>query len=229
MIHIEKGEFVAENPSLKVVTNTGDYEDTALIEFKDVNSEDELVAGAYQAQFVKYGSLVYKFNDPKSLGTEILRIDPESTHTAASFVRMSNELLDQMNGGTLESDSLDKMIPQEPVKPKEPVVEPEVVEEEDDEDEETEPTDTETRTTPPVVIIPDTIPATTTVPIIDTSTTTPALPDIYTPTSTSTIKSDAVEELLREEGSDTPSVANEIVAYAKKKVKKNIRKKLGLN
>lgn len=109
MIHIEKDQKVAENEELRVATATGDYEDNALIEFYNVN-ESNVVAGAFAAQFIKYGSLVYKFNDPKELGVEILKIDSSSTHTSASFVRMSNELLSQMNKGSLEPASLDQAL-----------------------------------------------------------------------------------------------------------------------
>lgn len=109
MIHIEKDGKIYGNENLKVATATGDYEDSALIEFYDV-SNTSLVAGAFQAQYIKYGNLVYGFNDPVDLGKAILEIDPESTHTAASYVRMTNELLSQMNSGSLEAKSLDEVI-----------------------------------------------------------------------------------------------------------------------
>ncbi|GEM_PF-2568222 len=108
MIHIQKDQYVAENENLRVATATGDYEDVALIEFYDIANPD-VIAGRFQAQYIRYGGMVYRFNDPKELGAEILLIDPTSTHAAASYVRMSNELLGQMNGGTLESVSLDEV------------------------------------------------------------------------------------------------------------------------
>lgn len=114
MIHIEKDAEILENENLRVVTTTGDYEDSALIEFVDI-SNPGVVAGAYQAQYIKYGNLVYRFNDHKELGTEILKIDPSSTHTSASFVRMSNELLAQMDSGSLEPSSLDEVLAVEQV------------------------------------------------------------------------------------------------------------------
>lgn len=109
MIHIEKDQKILENEDLRVATPTGDYDDNALIEFYNV-ANPEVVAGAFAAQYIKYGSIVYKFNDAKELGAEILNIDPESTHNSASFVRMNNELLDKMNKGNLEVDSLDQVI-----------------------------------------------------------------------------------------------------------------------
>lgn len=109
MIHIEKDQKISENEDLRVATPTGDYDDNALIEFYKAGSPSVIV-GSFAAQYIKYGSVVYKFNDAKELGNEILSIDPESTHNAASFVRMNNELLDQMKKGNLEVDSLDKII-----------------------------------------------------------------------------------------------------------------------
>lgn len=105
MIHIEKDQVVPESTDLKVAAPTGDYEDSALIPVCDIHKPEE-VTGSYQAQYIKYGGLVYRFNDPKDLGAAILKVDPDSTHMAASYVRMTEELLAQMNAGSLESDSL---------------------------------------------------------------------------------------------------------------------------
>ncbi len=109
MIHIEKNQNIPENENLKVFTNTGDYEDVDLIEFYDV-SNPGMAIGSFQAQYIKYGSLVYRCNDNLELGREILKMDPESTHSAASYVRMTDELLVKMNNGSLEPDSLDKVL-----------------------------------------------------------------------------------------------------------------------
>lgn len=105
MIRITKGQEVQGEQSLSVVTETGDYEDTALIECVGTGS-----VVVYQAQYVKYGQLVYQHSDPIELGRALLLIDPESTHSAASYVRMSTELLAKMNAGSLEPDSLDEVI-----------------------------------------------------------------------------------------------------------------------
>ncbi len=112
MIHIEKDQNILEEKNLRVSSATGDYNDTDLIDFYDVTNPD-VVAGSFQAQYIKYGGFIYKFNDPKELGEEILKIDPESTHSAASFVRMSNELLSQMNGGNLSNSSVETIMEEE--------------------------------------------------------------------------------------------------------------------
>ncbi len=131
MIHIEKDQLVTENSHLKVATATGDYDDNALIEVYDI-SNPGIITGSFHAQYIAYGGLVYRYNSAKELGEEILKIDPESTHTAASYVRMSNELLAKMDGGTLEVDSLDEVISTEHTKIEQqridPVLDEEVVE-----------------------------------------------------------------------------------------------------
>lgn len=112
MIHIEKDQNILENENIRVASSTGDYNDSDFIEFYDVNNPS-VVAGAFHAQYVKYGSLVYKFNDPVELGEEIYKIDPESTHQSASFVRMKKELLRQMDQGSLEPESLSQVLSDE--------------------------------------------------------------------------------------------------------------------
>lgn len=112
MIHIEKEQSIPDNDSLRVYSETGDYNDSDFIEFYDIN-EPGIVAGAFHAQYIKYGNLVYQYNDPKELGEAILMIDPESTHTNASFVRMQNELLSKLNGGELEPESLQRAVDSE--------------------------------------------------------------------------------------------------------------------
>ncbi|MDQ5949576.1 MAG: hypothetical protein QG563_82 [Patescibacteria group bacterium] len=131
MIHIEKDQLVSENQTLKVATATGDYDDNALIEVYDI-SNPGVITGSFHAQYIAYGGLVYRYNSAKELGEEILKIDPQSTHTSASYVRMSNELLAKMDGGTLEVDSLDEVISTEQAKKEQQRIEPvDVVEEEE--------------------------------------------------------------------------------------------------
>lgn len=115
MIHIDQGTKVPENENFIVATATGDYADSALIEFYDTRNPD-VILGSFEAQYIKYGGMVYRCNNHKELGEAILKIDPESTHTAASYVRMSDELLAQMDGGSLEPASLDQVLATEQVK-----------------------------------------------------------------------------------------------------------------
>lgn len=224
MIHIEKDQKVVENEHLRVASETGDYEDSAQIEFYDIKKPDS-VYGSFQAQYVKYGGLVYRFNSPRELGIEILRVDPNSTHTAASFVRISDELLAKLNDGSLEPSSLNAMLteeqpvlpdkvaePIEPVKPVEP----------------TPPKTPKTR-------------ATETTPVVNVSTTTSATSaDLIPEAVLETIVpidggadiSDVLEKKLNEtlenvlEKATTTSKnskSSKLVAYAKKKIIKKLR------
>ncbi|MEN9921612.1 MAG: hypothetical protein RLZZ517_590 [Candidatus Parcubacteria bacterium] len=108
MIHIEKDQKILENENLRVYSKSGDYQDDELIEVYDVNNP-EIISGAFAAQYIRYGGIVYKFNDPIELGKEILLLDPESTHSTASFIRMQNELLAQLNNKNLQPQSLQEV------------------------------------------------------------------------------------------------------------------------
>ena len=112
MIHIEKEQKIAENENIIVYSPSGDYNDFDLIEYCQIDNPN-VALGAFQAQFVKYGGLVYQFNEPAELGDAILAIDPESTHSAASLVRMQKELLSQFGQGSLQGDALAQITEQE--------------------------------------------------------------------------------------------------------------------
>lgn len=232
MIHIEKDKEVAENINLRVASETGDYDDTALIQVYDISTPD-IPAGAFQAQYIKYGSLVYNFNGHMELGAAILKIDPQSTHSSASYVRMSRELFSQMNGGSLESTSLEEVIDVEKKSIEEQInktpEEPEVIPEEPKLEEPVVPapeevlpevpveTPTETSVTPEVVVPPaevsgevleETIVAP---PVVEE-----AVPESVVPT---------VEEVLNEVIPEIESVLPEPVAKLIRKAKAK-RKKL---
>jgi hypothetical protein len=99
MIYIEKGQKIAENENIVVFSETGDYNDFDLIEYSKIDTPESPM-GAFQAQFVKYGGLVYKFSDPEELGKEILKIDFTSKHGAAEFARTMKNMRIQMGEGT---------------------------------------------------------------------------------------------------------------------------------
>jgi hypothetical protein len=220
MIHIDQNQKVAENENLIVSTATGDYADNALIEFVDL-TKPNIIAGSFEAQYIKYGGLVYRFNNHQDLGAEILKIDPTSTHTAASYVRMTKELLAQMEQGSLEPTSLDQAISTEqsatqdqmndsesdnPILPMDTVSTPDIIST-------TTPAfieSTDTSTTTPEVIIPESTGTSTTTPQITIPTTATSTDPIISPTSSST--------------PPTSTTTDEIVAYAKKKIVKKIFK-----
>lgn len=213
MIHIEQGQLILENENLIVSSNTGDYLDNELIEFYNIENSD-ITLGTFQAQFIRYGSMVYKFSDSKELGEEILKIDPESTHTSASYVRMMNELLGKMNEGSLEPESLNQVISDEQTIMEEKREESPVDPEEEKEIIETIETTTETDENG------DTITTTTT-------TTEEILPDVIEPAIETPVIETPVEIPLIEEPiiiPETPVEDNLIIEPAEELVSR-LRKK----
>lgn len=227
MIHIQKDQTIPENENIMVLSETGDYNDTDLIEYYSID-EPGVAKGAYHAQFIKYGGIVYRFNDPKELGAEILKIDAESTHTAASLVRMQNELSKQFDQGSLESNSLNEVLETEQVKMEEEInnniqnnetentntnsSDLNLGDSQNDTVSEVVGSDNTSTTTPP--IIPD-------LSVDDLSTSTP---EVFLPENNSTTTPEFVDpESLQSEATST---AAEIISYAKKQIKKKITKKV---
>lgn len=81
MIHIEQGQPVPENPDLRVLSVSGDYADSDLIECATIENPT-FAMFAFPASFIKYGGVVFRFSDPIALGEELVKIDPSSTHDA---------------------------------------------------------------------------------------------------------------------------------------------------
>lgn len=63
MITISKGDPLVNNPELIVFSESGDYEETALIECTTIDNPDFPIC-AYAAQYVKYGDPVYQQTEP---------------------------------------------------------------------------------------------------------------------------------------------------------------------
>lgn len=256
MIHIIKGQKIPENDNLIVVSETGDYGDSSFIDYC-TTADPDVVAGAFQAQFVRYGGIVYRFNDPKELGAALLKSDPESTHTAASFVRMNNDLLMQMNDGSLEPQSLQDALSEEKAATEEKMMLPEeesttstenalIPDPLPDTSVSTTTSATQTSTTTPAVQVeigtstPAVNTGTSTAATTDVSTSTPSItPDTLTSTTTAAVSNDAATSTpsildvltgtstpntLDQTGADTSTTTGEVVAIAKRK----IRRKLGL-
>lgn len=236
MIHIQKDQTIPENENIRVFSPTGDYNDTDLIEY--YSAEDPTIPqGAYHAQFVKYGGLVYRFNDPKELGAEILKIEPDSTHSAASFVRMQNELSKQFDQGSLEPNSLNQVMETEQVKMEDEVssslekIQSENTESLNIEEESDASSDLDLET--------QTSDAATTTPSLGdrSSTAAPIIPDLSTSdssvsisptsaTSTEQIIEEVLEESTDPETETTSTTTSEIISYAKKAIKKNVTNKI---
>lgn len=100
MIHIEKDQIVPDNTNLRVLSITGDYSDNDLIECYGAD-DPTLAVASFQAQFIKYGGLVYRYNSPEELGAAIAEIDPDSTHDSAILYKEDEERRQKRMNGNL--------------------------------------------------------------------------------------------------------------------------------
>ncbi len=146
MIHITKGQSVPEHPELRVYSDTGDYEDTDLINCYKIGKPNSAFCG-FEASYIGYGGMVYRYADVEKLGEALLAIDPNCKHKAALFFK--NELIrkGKIEKGeySLENTKTDK----------EEIVEPESESETETETE----TETDPETTPdPEPTTPDSDP-----------------------------------------------------------------------
>lgn len=117
MTPITKNEQVADMKDLVVLTDSGEYADTDLILCASTDAPTIAIA-QYQAQFVKYGEMVYQFEKPEELGQAIVALDAESTHDAAQLWREEEARRIAREQGTLtpadQSPAPDAVVPPEP-------------------------------------------------------------------------------------------------------------------
>jgi len=104
MVPIATGDKVLEANGLVVSSNSGDYADTDLIlcATREMPTVD---IAMYQAQFIRYGNLVYQFETPEALGAAISVIDPGSTHDAAQLWREEESRRAARQEGTLAPEN----------------------------------------------------------------------------------------------------------------------------
>jgi len=86
MIQIEQNQIVPENPNLRVLSVSGDYDDNDLIECATLERPD-FALSAFSATFIRYGNIVNQFSDPFALGEALLKIDPDCTHDTATLFK----------------------------------------------------------------------------------------------------------------------------------------------
>lgn len=86
MITITNKLTITDGPSLVLYSPAGDYQDTDLILYADEQEPGTPIA-QFQAQFVKYGPVVYQYNSPEELGEALYTVDPESTHDAVALYK----------------------------------------------------------------------------------------------------------------------------------------------
>lgn len=165
MISIKKGEKLAWSPGIVVAADTGEYADFDLIEC--ASTEDKTFAVAqYQAQYIRYGDVVYQHSSPEALGEALVALDPESTHDAAQLWREDEARRIARSGGNL--------------KPEDPTPAPDAVVEEPPQEEippEETPEESESNETAPEENAPEETPVVPELPPDNTSTTTPATPE----------------------------------------------------
>jgi hypothetical protein len=86
MVTITNNQEVPEYPSLRVYADSGNYDDDAQVLCADVADLANPIC-MFQAQFVRYGSIVYRFITPEELGEALYAIDPDSTHDAVALYK----------------------------------------------------------------------------------------------------------------------------------------------
>lgn len=101
MIHIEKSQLVPEYPDLQVCAESGDYADTDQVLCAKADSPDIPIA-MFAAQFVAYGSMVYRYNTPEELGEAVVAVDPGSQLDAVALYKEEQARKMARLAGTLE-------------------------------------------------------------------------------------------------------------------------------
>ena len=109
---------------VRVAVSSGEYADVDLIEC----SQDGMASTTqmFQAQYVKYGPVVYQYNSPEELGAALFAIDPESSHDGVLLYKEEEARRLARTKGTLE--------PSDPVPAPDALTEPPPVVREEDED-----------------------------------------------------------------------------------------------
>lgn len=230
MIHIEQHQLVPENSKLRVLSVTGDYSDNDAIECYN-EDEPEIAVCSYQAQFIKYGGLVYRYNTPEELGAALVQLDPESTHNSALLFKEDEERRLKRLAGTLvpenpvpADEAISPIAQQEAVVEAEQPVEeeavPPVVEEEVPAE---EPTPTPSEETPPTPIDPI-VPAPTSTPaVLDTASSTPSVPEAMPTSTPSIIVPDATSTPPTPSVSPEATSTPEVLSVMKKKATRRNR------
>ncbi len=116
MVHIDQHQAVPEREDLKVFSPTGDYQDNDLIDCYKITDPSFPIC-SFQAQFIKYGSLVYKFNSEDLLAEEIMKIDPESIHDSVVFYKEDKQRKKMREEGKLKPEKPDSPVVPEPLPP----------------------------------------------------------------------------------------------------------------
>lgn len=104
MIHIEKDQAVSGHDNLKVFSVSGDYSDEDLIDCYDIKVPS-MATASFQAQYIKYGSIIYRFNEPEELGQALNDVDPQSTHDAVLLYKEERAREQKRKEGRLKPEN----------------------------------------------------------------------------------------------------------------------------
>jgi hypothetical protein len=103
MIPIRKNQDVPTRADLQVCADTGEYGDADFI-LCAKKDRPEFAVEMFQAQFVRYGSVVYQFNTQEELGAALFAADPDSTHDAVALYKEEQARQAARRAGTLEPE-----------------------------------------------------------------------------------------------------------------------------
>jgi hypothetical protein len=211
MIYLEQGQKVLDRPELVVYEPTGERNDIDMVICAEAKNPSEPFCWL-EAQYIAYGGLVYKISDDKELEAEILKIDPDSTinDVATEPVVAPENFSEQVNSPAdhsvntsvpeVQVDEPTSFTPVEPVAPSVPEIGTPISE-------------TSTSTSP------------ITSPVESVSvepTVTPNVDNVST--STWPIVEPIIETIIEPAANIAPveSVADPIVSFIKRKIKKNL-------
>lgn len=162
MISITQKMRIPEDDSLVIITPDGEYADTDLILCAE-RSNVSLPTAQFQAQYIKYGAVVYQFNTPEALGAALFAIDPESTHDAVALYREEEARRIAREKGTL--------------KPEDPVAAPDALQQEVPVDQQSPVEEERIEEVPVTEQPPEESPTVPELPADNTSSTTPSIPE----------------------------------------------------
>lgn len=86
MVTLTQDVKIADSPSLVLCSPEGDYQDTDLVLFAEAK-DPTFATAQFQAQFAKYGPVVYQYNTPEELGAALFALDPASTHDSVALYK----------------------------------------------------------------------------------------------------------------------------------------------
>ena len=207
MIYLKKGQPLFDNPGMVVYDSTGYYNDGDSIVCAPVFAPEE-PACRYEAQYIAYGGMIYSVSDQDELMKKILELDPKTLFGKDSQQVAVDKIVEQIipqaetvvgeESSVVDEGSNATTTPAVTATPT--------------------PSPTPVATTTPAVTLPEATPTPTPSPtpvpeVTPTPSPTP-VPEV-TPTPSPT-------PIDLQNGSDTSTTTNEIVAYAKQKIVKKI-------